>query len=62
VGFVYFIEYNGSLIGSLIGSIYTINGERFTGLNFCGFEEDHESFSVNILHELIDFTLLANEL
>jgi len=36
--------------------VITINGERFTGLNFrCyfrGFVEDCESFSVNILHEL----------
>jgi len=33
----------------------TVNGERFVGLNFCGFcdyEEDRESLSVNILHEL----------
>jgi len=33
----------------------TVNGERFTGLNFrgfCRFEEDCESFSMNILHEL----------
>jgi len=33
----------------------TVNGERFAGLNFCGFhgfEEDRESFSVNISHEL----------
>ena len=32
----------------------TVNGERFAGPNFCGFhdfEGDHESFSVNILHE-----------
>ena len=35
--------------------IYTVNGERFTRLNFRSFrdfEEDRESFSVNILHEL----------
>ena len=34
---------------------FTVNGERFAGLNFCGFhgfEEDRESFSVDILHEL----------
>jgi len=33
----------------------TVNGERFAGLNFHGFrgfEDDRESFSVNILHEL----------
>ena len=30
---------------------YTINGERFAEPNFRGFEEDRESFSVNILHE-----------
>jgi len=30
----------------------TVNRERFAGLNFRGFEEDHESFSMNILHEL----------
>jgi len=33
----------------------TINGERFVGLNlrgFCLFEEERESFSMNILHEL----------
>jgi len=31
---------------------YIVNGERFAGLNFRGFESDRESFSVNILHEL----------
>jgi len=39
-----------------IGNLaYTVNGERFAGLNFRGFhgfEEDRESFSLNILHEL----------
>jgi len=38
-----------------IGQTNTINGERFAGLNFCGFrvfEENCESFSMNILHEL----------
>ena len=29
----------------------TVNGERFAGPNFRGFEEDRESFSVNILHK-----------
>jgi len=42
--------------------LITVNEERFAELNFCGFEEDRESFSMSILHELIDFTLLANEL
>jgi len=32
--------------------IHTVNGERFAGLNFRGFEEERESFSVNILQEL----------
>jgi len=34
---------------------YTVNRERFAGLNFRsfrGFLEDHESFSMNILHKL----------
>ena len=36
---------------------YTANGERFAGPNFRGFEENRESFSVNILHEhLFDIT------
>ena len=33
--------------------LHTINGERFAGPNFHGFEEDRESFSVNILHECL---------
>jgi len=36
-------------------AVYTVNRERFAGLNFRGFrgfEEDRESFSVNIIHEL----------
>jgi len=41
--------------------VNTVNGERFAGLNFRGFEEDHESFSVNILHELELTTFLTNE-
>ena len=34
----------------------TVNGERFAGANFhgfCSFEEDHERFSMNILHECL---------
>ena len=27
---------------------YTVNGERFTGINFCDFQEHRESFPVNI--------------
>ena len=27
---------------------YTVNGERFAGLNFCGFQGYRERFSVNI--------------
>ena len=30
------------------GSIPLLNGERFAGLNFCVFQECHESFSVNM--------------
>jgi len=42
----------------------TVNGERFAGLNFRGFrdfEEDRESFFMNILHELQLTTFLTNE-
>ena len=28
--------------------VYTVNGERFTGLNFRGFQEHRESFPVNL--------------
>jgi len=42
----------GITIYVCILGIDTVNGERFVGLNFHGFEEDHESFSMNILHEL----------
>ena len=31
---------------------YTVNGERFARLNFCGFEEYRESFPVNIQLQL----------
>jgi len=39
----------------MVPNFITVNGERFTGLNFHGFrgfEEDRKSFFVNILHEL----------
>jgi len=39
-------------IYSFIG--ITVNGERFTGLNFRSFEEYRKNFSMNILHKLID--------
>ena len=32
---------------------YTVNRERFAGPNFCSFEEDRESFFMNILHECL---------
>ena len=40
--------------------MYTVNRERFAGPNFRGFEEDHESFSVNILHERLFNNYLYN--
>ena len=39
-----------------VNDCYTVNGERFAEPNFHGFrnfEEDRESFSVNILHECL---------
>ena len=46
------MSYCRKLIGQLNGYKYTVNGESFTGLNFCGFHgfvEDRESFPMNIL-------------
>ena len=45
---VHGFQFMDSTVGLLVT---TINGERFAGPNFRGFEEDRKSFSVNILHE-----------
>ena len=53
--------YAKNLVQHKLSQLITINGERLTGLNFHGFQEHCESFSVSISTSLKQQVLLAKE-